>query len=158
MCKAMAFELGRVPFHVPGCDVLSGRKTKSVGQSVRVDPSSQVRKFDVNKTAMDCANTILMEQKINTRAELSTLLRELKYTPEELIASCARLLDIINEVPDDLGTAFIIVIQLLIGDENGDRKGDEFLRRVRRKVPAAKDTKVAKEVIGSITRETFYFK
>jgi hypothetical protein len=50
------------------------------------------------------------------------------------------------------------VIQLLIGNENGDEKGNEFLRRVRSKVPAAKDTKVAKEVIGSITREGFYFK
>ena len=164
MCKAMAFELRRVPFHVPGCDILSGRRNASVRRRPSVtdefDPQVggsqetqgwlQVRKFNLpDELAHMCMNVMLRKSTITTAEEFRELLTDLGHTPAELVASCARLVDIIhaNEGKNSQGTAFVMLIQRLIGHESGK----DFLRAVVSIEHAALDTKVVAKVILALS-------
>ena len=170
VCKAMAFELRRVPFHVPGCDILSGRKNATVRRRPSVtgefDPLvggshgtqgwPQVRKFDLpSEVAHRCMNVMLRKSKITTAEEFKKLLTDLGHTPGELVASCARLVDIINgseKGKNAQGTAFVMLIQYLIGHGNPvPQREKDFLRSVVSIEHAAPDTKVVANVILALS-------
>jgi hypothetical protein len=110
-----------------------------VGGSHGTQGWPQVRKFDLpSEVAHRCMNVMLRKSKITTSEEFKKLLTDLGHTPGELVASCARLVDIIHKVPDAQGTAFIMITQRLTGNE----KGKDFLRAVVSIEHAAPDTNV----------------
>jgi len=170
MCKAMAFELGRVPFHVPGCDVLSGRKNNSVRRSVRVDPS-QVDPSQVDpshRRAMDfdgvqqmgerLYNTACAKHYCTTQKEATELfykvIDEEKVTIPALKAVCARLLENANNKGyGGKDVAFIIMVQLFMGEPESRK----FLDDVRdKRIHAADSTEDAVEIAFALTGMRLY--
>ena len=149
----MAFELKRVPFHVPGCDILSGRRAQPA--SVRVDPGERrAMEFDGAQEMAERLLDIALDKHECTMQEEATevfhkvLLEESVDFPA-LKAVCARLLDNANNNKDGgKGIAFIMTIQLFIGLP----QSKHFLFDVRDKGrPAADNTDDARKIAFALT-------
>jgi hypothetical protein len=155
----MASGLVRVPFHVPGCDILSGIKNTNTRQPVRVRvaPDQQWRKVEDENGLPEMARhmwTIARDKhqwttQNESREGFMKIISTENVAFPDLIAACARLLDNANNKTDGMeGMAFIIMIQLLLGGQ----ESKHFLDAVRTVQPPADNiddaTKVAFVLLG----------